>query len=56
MYDLLSETFKQGSDPLQVVEDSKKEFFVKNLKQVIVEDFEECMSLLKLGELNRTYA
>jgi len=39
------------------VEDSrKKEFVVKNLMQVIVNDFEGCLGLLKLGELNRTYA
>lgn len=29
---------------------------MKNLSWVIVQDFQECMNLLKLGELNRSYA
>ena len=40
-----------------MVEDpKKKEFFVKNLREVIVESLEECMALLTLGEQNRSYA
>ena len=29
---------------------------VKNLREVIVENLDECLSLLKLGEMNRSYA
>ena len=29
---------------------------VRNLNQVIVEDYFECMNLIKLGEMNRSYA
>jgi hypothetical protein len=54
---LLVEDFVLKNDPLSVVEDSKKkEFIIRNLTEVIVEDFNECINLLKLGEQNRTYA
>lgn len=57
IYDLLVEDFVLKNDPLSVVEDSKKkEFIIRNLTEVIVEDFNECINLLKLGEKNRTYA
>lgn len=43
--------------PLQVIEEPKrKEFMVKNLREVIVENLDECLGLLKLGEMNRSYA
>ena len=40
-----------------MIEDpKKKEFYVRNLREVIVESYEECLALLKLGEMNRSYA
>ena len=60
IYDLLNEKFQQkilAQESLQVVEDpKKKEFYVRNLREVIVESLDECMALLKLGEMNRSYA
>jgi hypothetical protein len=54
---LLNENFTHHNDPLQVIESSKKkEFVIRNLNEVIVESFSECMELLKLGEQNRSYA
>ena len=57
IYDLLVEDFQYKNDPLSIVENGKKkEFIIRNLTEIIVEDFNECMSLLKLGEQNRSYA
>ena len=43
--------------PLSVIEDpKKKEFVIKGLREVVVDNFEECLQLLKLGERNRSYA
>lgn len=53
---MLSEIGDLG-EPLHVCEDPKKqEFFVKGIKELIVETFEDCMEILKLGEYNRHYA
>lgn len=44
-------------DALPVIEDPKrKEFFVKNLNEGIVENLDECLEFLKRGEINRSYA
>lgn len=57
VFDLLNEEFATTHTALQVIEDPKrKEFFVRNLREVIVENLDECISLLKLGEMNRSYA
>ena len=57
MYDLLNEEFATSHESLQVLEDPKrKEFVVRNLREIIVENLDECLSLLKLGEMNRSYA
>jgi hypothetical protein len=37
-------------EPLSVVEDKKRGFFVKGLIEVTVSTFEQCLDLLKLGE------
>lgn len=43
--------------PLLVCEDSKKkDFYVKGLKQIVVDTLEECLDILKMGEYNRHYA
>ena len=34
----------------------KKEFLVRGLKEHVVESLEDCLSLLRLGEVNRHYA
>jgi hypothetical protein len=40
-----------------VCEDPKKgEFFVKGIKEIIVENYEDCLEILKIGEFNRHYA
>ena len=53
----MNENFSTTHEALQVVEDPKrKEFFVRHLREVIVENLDECLSLLKLGEMNRSYA
>ena len=55
-YDLLA-NFEEFGDSLPVCEDPKKgDFFVKGLKEVIVNNYEECMEILKIGEFNRHYA
>ena len=57
MFDLLNEEFTTTHEALQVVEDPKrKEFLVRNLRECIVENLDECLDLLKLGEMNRSYA
>ena len=60
IYDLLNENFQKSStqlEPLKVIEEpKKKEFYVNNLREVIVESIDECLALLKLGEMNRSYA
>ena len=57
VYDLLNEEFATTHEALQVIEDPKrKDFYVRNLRETIVENLDECLSLLKLGELNRSYA
>lgn len=57
VFDLLNEEFATTHAALSVIEDAKrKEFVVRHLREVIVENFDECLSLLKLGEMNRTYA
>lgn len=56
VFDLLNEQFIQAPESLQVFEDKRKEFVVRDLREVIVESFEECNKLLKLGEMNRSYA
>lgn len=57
VYDLLNEEFATAHESLQVLEDPKrKEFVVRNLREIIVENLDECLSLLKLGEMNRSYA
>ena len=38
------------------MEDRRKEFIVRDLREVIVDNFAECVELLKLGEMNRSYA
>jgi len=49
---LLSDT-KDLGDPLTVCEDPKKqEFYVKGIKEIIVDNFEDCLEILKLGEYN----
>lgn len=54
---MLNEEFATSHMPLQVIEEPKrKEFMVKNLREVIVENLDECLGLLKLGEMNRSYA
>lgn len=69
IYDLLIENPKEmaSSEPLQLNEDirvsstiiktlQKKEFIVRGLKEYVVESYEECVKLLRLGEYNRHYA
>jgi hypothetical protein len=57
VFDLLQEREEQMQDPLQLAEDiKKKEFVVRGLRESIVENFTDCMALLKLGEHNRHYA
>lgn len=58
IYDLLNTQKEQAfSEPLQLQEDiRKKEFLVKNLKEYVVESYEDCLKLLRLGEFHRHYA
>ena len=57
VFDLLNEEFSTTHEALQVIEDpKKKEFIVRNLREIIVENLDECLGLLKLGEMNRSYA
>lgn len=56
VYDLLSD-INEFDKPLIVCEDSKKkDFYVKGLKQIVVDTLDECMDILKMGEFNRHYA
>lgn len=43
-------------EPLQIVQDRKKNFSVRNLIEVGVVSFDDCLDLLRLGEQNRSYA
>lgn len=58
VYDLLNTHKEQAfNEPLQLNEDiRKKEFFVRGLKEYVVESYEDCMKLLRLGEFHRHYA
>ena len=54
---MLNEEFTTTHEALQVCEVPKqKEFQVRNLREIIVENLDECVELLKLGEMNRSYA
>ena len=55
-YDLLA-NLEEFGDSLPVCEDPKKnDFFVKGLKEIHVNNYEDCMEILKIGEFNRHYA
>ena len=58
IYDLLNSQKELAfNEPLQLQEDiRKKEFVVKGLKEYVVEGYDDCVKLLKIGEYNRHYA
>jgi hypothetical protein len=58
IYDLLNSQKELAfNEPLQLQEDiRKKEFVVKGLKEYVVEGYDDCVKLLKMGEYNRHYA
>eukprot|EP00347_Sterkiella_histriomuscorum_P010849 403374689 len=58
VYDLLCEQSEMSfHEPLQLQEDNKrKEFVVKGLKENVVQSLEDCLALLRVGEVNRHYA
>jgi hypothetical protein len=56
VYDLLAD-INDFDKPLLVCEDSKKkDFYVKGMKQIVVDTLDECLDILKMGEYNRHYA
>lgn len=56
IYDLLA-NFDEFGESLNVCEDpKKKDFYIKGLKEIVVDNFEECLEILKIGEFNRHYA
>lgn len=56
VYDLLA-ALEHLDTPMHVCEDSKrKDFYVKGLKEYMVNNLEECLEILKIGETNRHYA
>ncbi len=56
IYDLLGKTEDFG-EALTVCEDpKKKEFYIRGIREVIVDNFEDCLEILKIGEFNRHYA
>ena len=58
VYDLLSDSTEESfHEPLQLQEDIKKrEFVVRGLKEHVVQSIDDCLALLRLGEVNRHYA
>jgi len=56
IYDLLGKTEELG-ESLNIAEDPKrKEFYIRGIREVIVDNFDDCLEILKIGEFNRHYA